>query len=296
MALQTFMSYFGGKGSLAKMYPPPRFDTVVEPFAGGAGYSLLYHTKNVVLIEKNIKVFKLWNWLINVATREDILALPTKVEDVKKLDICLEAQYLIGWWVNSVHCSPCRTPSSWMRKILAQGKDPHNFWGVHIRARIARQVPMIKHWRVYHGDYAQAADVVKGDATWFVDPPYQQSGFRYPESSKKLNFDALGDWCRHMGNRGQVIVCEQEGSDWMDDFQPLHIFSRGGLKGAKSGREVVWLSDGNYRKRAQGFGLEGSGLMVRADDIPKNLVGEAAKKRRADGLTDVRGVVIRRAE
>ena len=38
--LKPFWRYYGGKYRAAPAYPPPRLGTIVEPFAGSAGYSL----------------------------------------------------------------------------------------------------------------------------------------------------------------------------------------------------------------------------------------------------------------
>lgn len=249
--LQPFIHYYGGKGNLAKYYPRPTFRTIVEPFAGGASYSLRYPHHNVILVEKNKILYRLWKWLIEVATREDIIALPPEVSDIQEVDACREAKYLIGWWLNTATVAPCRTPSKWMRQ-KQKYKANANFWCAHTRNRLAKQVEAIKHWRVFFGDFSIATSVAPKDSTWFIDPPYQGSGTYYIESSRNIDFDALGDWCQSLP--GQVIVCEQEGSDWLP-FVPLHNFSRGGMQGPKVGREVVWLSDGKYRKRSAGFGI-----------------------------------------
>jgi len=44
-------SYYGSKSKLAQHYPTPKYDTIVEPFAGAAGYSLYGDNwkKNVLL-------------------------------------------------------------------------------------------------------------------------------------------------------------------------------------------------------------------------------------------------------
>jgi hypothetical protein len=86
-----------------------------------------------------------------------------------------------------------------------------------------------------------------------VDPPYHKSGKMYVHSSKDLDFGILGRWCHR--REGQVIVCEQEGAEWLP-FQPLVSYqtslSGKTRKGTRIG-EVVWLSDGNYRKQPVGL-------------------------------------------
>lgn len=79
-------------------------------------------------------------------------------------------------------------------------------------------------------------DAGEHDATWFIDPPYQVvQGEQYPNGAQSIDFAALGDWCR--SRRGQVIVCESEGADWLP-FSPL-----GAVQSMRKGssRERVWL-------------------------------------------------------
>lgn len=40
--LKPFFTYFGGKYRIAPRYPKPQYNTIIEPFAGSAGYSLRY--------------------------------------------------------------------------------------------------------------------------------------------------------------------------------------------------------------------------------------------------------------
>lgn len=70
--------YYGRKKKLAKYYPVPTLNWIIEPFAGSAAYSLHEDNwqKDVLLIEKNERVYKLWSWLINIATPDDIIKMP----------------------------------------------------------------------------------------------------------------------------------------------------------------------------------------------------------------------------
>ena len=65
-------SYYGSKFKVAKFYPLPKYDLIIEPFAGSAWYSVLHRSKDVLLNEKYDVVFGIWNWLIKNATSEEI--------------------------------------------------------------------------------------------------------------------------------------------------------------------------------------------------------------------------------
>lgn len=229
MSLMPFFCYFGGKWRAAPHYPAPRHSTIIEPFAGAAGYATRYADRQVILCEADATVAALWRYLIQVRP-EEIRALPDIREHISEAAHCpSEAQSLIGFWLNKGMTAPCKTPSKWMR----DGWRPNSQWGPAIRERIATQVDSIRHWVVLD-DYRQAPDCV---ATWFVDPPYYgRLGARYRQHA--VDFSTLGQWCRT--RPGQVIVCENEGATWL----PFQAFRT--IKGAegknRSGKsiEVLW--------------------------------------------------------
>lgn len=229
--LRPFWPFYGGKWRFAPKDPTPRFDTIVEPFAGAAGYALHYPDRNVILVEKDPVIVALWRYLIRV-TPAEVLALPLVIEDVRALPIPEEAQSLIGWWINKGTERPMRTPSKWFR----DGLRPKSSWGPEIRERIASQVEGIRHWRVVEGDYTTAPDV---KATWFVDPPYaNKAGERYRCSAKAIDFRALGEWCRT--RRGQTIVCENVGSTWLPFQEFAPFYGARGSKRTERRSEAVW--------------------------------------------------------
>lgn len=230
--LRPFFSYFGGKWrDTPKLYPRPRFDRIVEPFAGSAGYALRYYDRRVVLCEVDPQIYEVWRYLIRVRASE-ILALPDieNHQSVDELNVVEEAKWLIGLWLNRGASSPRKHPSKWMR----DGIRPGSFWGKRVRNTIARQVDHIRHWQIHNISYVDCP--VSGSATWFVDPPYQEAGSHYPFGSDRIDYDHLGNWCRAL--RGQVIVCEASGADWLP-FSPLADTktTRAGSRSA----EAVWL-------------------------------------------------------
>lgn len=231
--LRPFFSYYGGKWQSAPKYPAPRYGTLVEPFAGAAGYATRHHDRNVVLVDRYPVIAGLWQYLIDVKASE-IRAIPSEVENVDDLRVAQEAKWLVGFWVNAGAASPRKRPSAWMRK----GHMPGAYWGVSVRDRIAAQVEHIRHWRVVHGSYEAAR--VDGDATWFVDPPYANAAGRHYKFDS-IDYDALGAWCR--SRRGHVIACEGDGASWLP-FRHLHINSgNNGKRKPLRSAEAIWTND-----------------------------------------------------
>lgn len=231
--LAPFWRYFGAKWKIAPKYPAPSFPAIVEPFAGAAGYATRYHDRDVILVEKNPIVCEVWRFLIG-ARAADVVSIPY-VEAVADLpdSVSEGARLWVGFMLGAGDSRPRARMSPMVRR--------DGGWN---RERMAWQVDQIKHWRVIEGDYTSAPDVA---ATWFVDPPYRVRGardtrpgargrVRYPFGADSLDFGALGAWCR--SRRGQTIVCENDGADWLP-FTPL-VVSGAAAPGARS-RESVWL-------------------------------------------------------
>jgi hypothetical protein len=232
-SLRPFFSYFGGKWRVAPRYPPPVHTTICEPFAGSAGYALRYPDRRVVLHDLDPIICRVWAYLI-AAQPADLLALPDLLPGQTTADlhdVDPAARDLIGFWLNKGTVSPCRSPSKWMRNA----KPGAGWWGPGVRQRLASQVPTIRHWRVTCGPYTECVDAA---ATWFIDPPYQVAGHRYRHGSRGIDYPSLSQWCRN--RTGQVIVCENDGADWLP-FQPFaSIKATHGRGRTGTSSEVVW--------------------------------------------------------
>lgn len=187
--LRPFFGFYGGKWrDTPKHYPPPRYDTIVEPFAGSAGYSVRYADRKVILGEKDEVIYGVWHYLIHVSS-DEVRAIPDLEpgQSVADLDIPQEARWLVGFWLNRGASRPRTGPSAWMR----DGIRPGSFWGDRVRETIALQVDSIRHWKVYNCSYETLPSHVRGHATWFIDPPYQKQasrahGLRSPGNSPRI--------------------------------------------------------------------------------------------------------------
>ncbi len=220
-------SYYGSKSKIAYYYPAPKHNTIIEPFAGAARYSLFYAKPEtqVILCDKYQVVADLWRFLIERATPESILNLPI-LEPKENLDnyaLLKEEKYLIGFFLNNGSAQPKKSPAKF------------NSWNAAKRQEIADNLQKIKHWKIFCGTYQ---DVPNENATWFIDPPYQTQGKWYQSSvnNKSINYADLADYCKTRS--GQVIVCENIEAKWLP-FKPLVSFH--GQLHRKT--EAIWTTE-----------------------------------------------------
>lgn len=222
-------SYYGSKTNIVKLYPKPKEDKIIEPFAGYARYALQHFEKEVLLVDKYKVIVDIWKWL-QKCSEQDILKLPRQqtlgmsIDDIN-FD-CQEAKDFYGFMCGCADSRPRKTMGK--RKAI----DRPNFTNFGLK-RVASQLFKIRHWKIEHGSYD---NIPNQRATWFIDPPYQFGGDAYVESNKQIDFKSLAKWstCRE----GQVIVCENTKADWMD-FKPM-IKQRGSLK---SSTEAIWSNE-----------------------------------------------------
>jgi hypothetical protein len=203
-------TYYGTKKKLSPNYPKPSFDTIIEPFAGAAMYSLFenYWEKDVILNDKYDKVYLVWDYLINHASVSDIKALPMLVEGLKldNLDISEAERHLLGFYANPSSAVPKKT-------VSARGAKS---WERH-RNFLIDNLHKVKHWKIYNKSYDELENI-KG--TWYIDPPYKFGGEYYHSSAsnKHIDYEKLAEWC--LSRKGEIIVCENDKADWLD-FKPL---------------------------------------------------------------------------
>lgn len=240
--LRTFFGYYGSKWTIAgKHYPAPRHGTIVEPFAGSAGYSLRYPDRKVILFEIDPVIAEVWRYLIHVKP-EEILSIPDigPGETVDDLQVSQEAKWLAGLWLNACASMPRKSPSVWMRS----GSRPNSYWGERVRIRIASQVGSIRHWEIHNQSYSSCPNLRL--ATWFVDPPYEAAGKHYRFGSKGICYRELGEWCT--SRHGQVIVCEASGATWLP-FRDLTVCRT--ARHRRPFHEAYWLNDSAFSNHEQ---------------------------------------------
>jgi site-specific DNA-adenine methylase len=218
--------YYGRKEKVFKYYPKPKHDTIIEPFAGSAVYSLKNFEKNVIILDKDIRIINIWNYLKETSS-EEILSLPLltvgqSLNDIEFSGLSDVQKDLISFFTNPSSAQPKRSVGKF------------NIWHEKNRKRLSEDVNKIRHWEILLGDYH---DIPNQTATWFIDPPYQGNGGKYyKHGNKGFDYNELSSWVQSRG--GQVIVCENSEANWLP-FRPLK-----NLQGQRRKTiEVIWEND-----------------------------------------------------
>ncbi len=221
-------SYYGSKTNIIDFYPAPKHDSIIEPFAGTARYSLKHFEKEILIVDKYEVLIRVWKWL-QLCSEKDLLSLPRFFKKGDTLDNfnfdCNEAKYFVGFLLGFSTTSPRN-----MATIKFQQRP--NFANFLIK-KAASELYKIRHWKIELGSYT---DIENKKATWFIDPPYEFGGHSYVESNKNIDFKALSQWCKNRD--GQVIVCENNKATWLP-FIPLKTQkTRLGIQS-----EFVWMNE-----------------------------------------------------
>jgi hypothetical protein len=238
-----FFKHFGSKARIAKELPPPRFKTIIEPFAGSAAYAVQHATPahSVLLFDTDERVCIVWDYLIH-ASAADIMRLPVDHflagGDIRDLNLPRAEYLLIQRWLSisgthSHRLAPC---------LLAdRAGTAGNTWCEMVRARIASQIEQIKHWKIKQAPYDSAPDI---EAHWHIDPPYQANAHGFQEyRCEPPDYVKLGAWCR--SRRGDITVHEQHGAAWLpfETLKSKHSTNRTTEGERVMAHEVYWTNE-----------------------------------------------------
>ncbi len=219
--------YFGAKWQTARTYPAPRYSTIIEPFGGAAGYSCWHlvhgNASQAVIADTDPAVIALWSRLL--ASGADAIS---------------------DWETPKLGSYTSDPFALWLLGGSAAAVDRIGQRGRKVTPRVVEGFPAAREraaWiigTVGHRITVLAADyrkVTNLEATWHIDPPYQHQGHLYGQGSQAIDFTHLAWWAR--SRFGQVMVCEQEGADWLP-FQPFRV--NHDLTG-RPRIEAIWLNE-----------------------------------------------------
>jgi len=227
--MRPFFSYTGSKWTMAPRYGAPVHPLVIEPFAGSACYATRHNAEKAILFDKSKYVIEVWKYLIS-ASYSEIMNLPTEFDSISDLQLPQGAKYLIGFWITKGSSVPHNRRTVW-GKQYANDIDC-KVWGEPAKRRIASQVERIRSWEAHLLDYRECPDI---QATWFIDPPYQEIG-KVCYKNSVIDYRELSNFVKR--RKGQVICCEGSKANY------LHLADARGMFGKyRTGKspEFVYL-------------------------------------------------------
>lgn len=213
--------YFGRKSKAARTYPAPRYPLVIEPFAGSMAYSLHWRPKQALGIERDERLVQLWNYLCSLTLEQLATYWPP-----------ISGEYTTDPWhiMATVSASTSTSYRCLVRDFVVQR------FGEQQRMAIRHHGYASTSMIYAQGDYRMAPDV---EATWFIDPPYQQVRNGYRFGSDLIDYAELARWCRT--RKGQVIVCEGPGATWLPFWPHRTFLGRTVNDPASRVEELIWI-------------------------------------------------------
>lgn len=223
--------YFGGKKASAKFYPHPlpEITHIVEPFAGGIGFSRYWlETRDfeIVCTESDRAVVDAWNLLLS-ATPE---WLKEKVEGLLER----EAPYTNADFLRDYPDDPSFYALVSLiskiggRRCLPEKRKPNSciFKGDNTRKIMSQYLKQSQHFanlpysikskfKIDCKDYSEIE--IHPDSYVFIDPPYQSYPDGYAEFWTREKHEKLKLWIEDIIARRackQLVVCGSEECDW----------------------------------------------------------------------------------
>lgn len=251
MRIKAPVSYYGGKSKIAHLYPKPLHNYIIEPFAGSGAYSWLHrrdadgNQRKVWLNDLDDKTYSIWKFLTSPHALDTVEQfVPDTVVPGIKVSELIPAEFpgLV---------EICRAEANQGTQGAKGVHDQITKMGAKcwkVKRKLREVIPEVSGWQVTQYPYeALVSPLVWKDltldslATWFIDPPYNNvAGNRYRQGG--LDYAKLAAYCHN--RKGQVIVCENYGADWLPfiklDHPRVSIRSRYQKADAS---EAIWYQE-----------------------------------------------------
>lgn len=226
--------WFGSKWRAAARYPTvPEGMPIYEPYVGGAGFSLRYAHHPVQIYDVNPALKRLWPWLIGPATEADILAIPTGLavgQDIRELDLSVEQMLLLKLWQRTGRYAS--SDATWM--VSSWGGQPGQ-WTEACRARVAADVPKVKHWTFAPINYT-------APGYFMYDPPYLYNDYDY---GTPFDHEGMAWELQHRVPPGsRIVACESacRKTGVMPDYLPFERSHTNVTMRRTYNEELIWTS------------------------------------------------------
>lgn len=246
-------SNYGGKSRIIHHYPAPKYPLIIEPFAGAGAYAMRWtgaedeYTGGPIqcwLNDLDPTIYAMWKFLTLPGALSTVRHMVP--DTVNAGDKVSELLHLAGPGYLDMNLSGllalCQAEANQGTQGARGVHDQVTSIGAKCWPRLKRKlewvIPHVKDFKITNLDYLALPDI---EATWFVDPPYDNEAGRRYRTSGGIDYQVLAEWCK--SRKGQVIVCEGESANWLP-FRPL--MERQGIRSRyqkSRAMELVWTND-----------------------------------------------------
>ena len=185
--MKPIVKYQGGKTRelpLIKTLLPQNYDTVLEPFAGGAAVSFALGHR-CILNDMNDALINMYQQVSHPTTFHEVFSHVNWLKTLEHDDLSVE-YYKARDYINSKHVDPYTWAISYItvRQLCFSGMERYNKAGkFNVPFGHYKKFSCNLDWNhmkflhqsgssIYHGDFAPIFDMATEDDFIFIDPPY----------------------------------------------------------------------------------------------------------------------------
>ena len=185
--MKPIVKYQGGKTRelpLIKTLLPQNYDTVLEPFAGGAAVSFALGHR-CILNDMNDALINMYQQVSHPTTFHEVFSHVNWLKTLEHDDLSVE-YYKARDYINGKHVDPYTWPVAYItvRQFCCSGMERYNAKGkFNVPFGHYKKFSCNLDWNhmkflhqsgssIYHGDFAPIFDMATEDDFIFIDPPY----------------------------------------------------------------------------------------------------------------------------
>ena len=288
--MKPLYMWAGGKNKMIPKYidtpniPKTGYDTFVEPFFGGGAMTIWIYkncpdVKHFVINDVKQELVGIYEAIktdhklfLKEMDRLSVLYLPLDKENRRKFYYNLREKYTTDWSSNPTIESATlyflmKTAFNgiWQTTQAAKGSyaTPCGLLNqkdsVYDKDNVIEWHKFLQSAKLHCGDWQKACSNVKGNAFYFMDPPYRDSFTSYGSSFDDTEHSLLIDFCKQKDREGHLIFyCNRDDSnDGFFDINQGHLSAQNynikytagrrktnddGTKSAKAASEILLYS------------------------------------------------------
>ena len=233
--MKPIVKYQGGKTRelpLIKTLLPQNYDTVLEPFAGGAAVSFALGHR-CILNDMNDALINMYQQVSHPTTFHEVFSHVNWLKTLEHDDLSVE-YYKARDYINGKHVDPYTWAISYItvRQLCFSGMERYNSKGqFNVPFGHYKKFSCNLDWNhmkflhqsgssIYHGDFAPIFDMATEDDFIFIDPPYLDR-LGYAHGNDTLHERLVS--CMH-NTKAKWLFIHSDNDFYRDALSEYHIF------------------------------------------------------------------------